>query len=299
MHHLVHLLSRLYTLAAAIAAHSVAISSTLFRLSYRWYTTRFWWEDAWAALALLLDVLCLICSAIEVPVLDAGPVPLIDEVSIWVISIGLTCVVWSARMSVAFSFIRVAKPAPKLRRFAHCVTLAFALMWMSLAGQKLYVCFHRSRCQMGSDVAISQLVADSVSDSILVALPFALLRGVKLSKNARILILCAFSASILITAVTVVLSALLFLPSPGTTALIVAHVQAALSLLICNLLVIVTFAYRMCHRSDSDGDLDQSYIRSDGPDTAQFTTVILSQQMAEPCGYAPEVHSRCIGSEGG
>ncbi|KAH7906776.1 hypothetical protein BJ138DRAFT_579965 [Hygrophoropsis aurantiaca] len=282
----------------AITTYSVAISSTLFRLSYRWYTTRFWWEDTWAALALLWSLLCLICTAIQVPILDMGPEPLIDKVSVWIISICLTCVIWSVRLSIAFSFIRIAKPAPELRRFAHGVALAFALMWIGLVGQKIYVCSHLA-CQMGSDVAISQLVTDSVSDSILVALPFALLRGVRISRNARILILCAFSASILITAVTIAFSALLFVPSLGMTALIVAHVQAALSLLICNLLVIVTFAYRMRHKNDDNGDLDHSYAISDDTGMVQFTTVVLSQQMTESCGYASGVHSSYVGGASG
>ncbi|KAH7906779.1 hypothetical protein BJ138DRAFT_580605 [Hygrophoropsis aurantiaca] len=277
--------------AAAITTHSVAISSTLFRLSYRWYTTRFWWEDTWAALALLWSLLCLVCAAVQVPVLDVGPVPLVDHVSVWVVSICLTCIIWSARLSIAFSFIRIAKPAPELRRFAHGVALAFVLMWIILVGQKIYVCSRRA-CQMGSRVAISQLVTDSVSDSILVALPFALLRGVRISRNARILILCAFSASILITAVTIAFSALLFVPSLGMSVLIIAHVQAALSLLICNLLVIFTFAYRMCHRSDNNGDLDHSYAIGDDTGAVQFTTVILSQHMTESCGYTSEARSR-------
>ena len=50
--------------------HSVAILSTLFRLWYRWYTARMWWDDAWAALAFLADIAWLIVAVLEQPISD-------------------------------------------------------------------------------------------------------------------------------------------------------------------------------------------------------------------------------------
>ncbi|KAH7921413.1 hypothetical protein BV22DRAFT_1072333 [Leucogyrophana mollusca] len=261
---------------AAIATHSVPISITVLRLLYRWYTGRFWWEDAWAALALLFDIVCLVCTWIQVQIFDPDVVPVVDTVSIWIISVAFSCVVWSARLSVIFSIIRVVNPAPRLRRFAHCVAVAFGVMWIALVAQKVYSCSSHLLCTMGRDVAISQLITDSISDIILVALPFPLLQSVKLSRSARILISCAFSASLFITAATIPFSALLCTDAPVVAAIIVAHIQAALALMICNLLVIVTFAYRVFHKNDDSGDLDRSFVGGGG--TAQFTTIILTLQ---------------------
>ncbi|KAF8121900.1 hypothetical protein EV363DRAFT_869024 [Boletus edulis] len=42
---------------------SVAIVSTLFRLWYRWYAARMWWDD-WAVLALLTDIAWLVIAII-------------------------------------------------------------------------------------------------------------------------------------------------------------------------------------------------------------------------------------------
>jgi hypothetical protein len=36
-------------------SHSIAILCTIFRLVYRSWTHHFWWEDAWAAFALIAD----------------------------------------------------------------------------------------------------------------------------------------------------------------------------------------------------------------------------------------------------
>jgi hypothetical protein len=40
---------------AGSISHSIAILSTVFRLVYRGWTHHFWWEDAWAAFALISD----------------------------------------------------------------------------------------------------------------------------------------------------------------------------------------------------------------------------------------------------
>ncbi|KAH7922927.1 hypothetical protein BV22DRAFT_624772 [Leucogyrophana mollusca] len=259
--------------------HSIAISCTVFRLSYRWYTFRFWWEDAWAALALLSDILCLTCTWMQQQVVASNHMPLIDTVSNWLVSIAFTCVVWSARMSVVFSIIRVANPPPTRRRCTLCVAAFFGVMWCGLLLQKIHIC-SRYACIMNRNVAIAQL-SNSVSDILLVAMPIHLLRDVKLSSNRRILIACAFSASLLITVVTILHSALLFGPTTPVTA-IIAHVKAALSLIVCNLLVLATFSYRLWHRSGG-GDLDGSF---DDTEAIQFTSVDLTQLTSHPCSAA-------------
>ena len=38
-----------------VISHSIAILSTVFRLVYRGWTRNFWWEDGWAAFALISD----------------------------------------------------------------------------------------------------------------------------------------------------------------------------------------------------------------------------------------------------
>jgi hypothetical protein len=40
---------------AGSISHSIAILCTIFRLSYRIWTGHFWWEDVWAAFALIAD----------------------------------------------------------------------------------------------------------------------------------------------------------------------------------------------------------------------------------------------------
>jgi len=68
--------------------------------------------------------------------------------------------------------------------------------------------------------------ADIISDVVLVAAPVYLWRDVGLSRNRRIVILSAFSASLLITAVTIPHN-LILIKYPGETTLIFVHVKVS------------------------------------------------------------------------
>ena len=52
--------------------HALALIATSFRLWFRYYTRRLWWDDFWAALSLLCDavitvVLWTVCAPLDDP----------------------------------------------------------------------------------------------------------------------------------------------------------------------------------------------------------------------------------------
>ncbi|OJA10986.1 hypothetical protein AZE42_09307 [Rhizopogon vesiculosus] len=242
----------------AVVLHSIAILSSVFRLAYRGWTHHLWWEDAWAAFALISDVICLGCIWVDAPI------------SSWILSVTYTSVLWAARMSIIFSIIRIAKhSASKVhRQVTYLIAVSFACMWAAILAQKMVVCTYHS-CQMGRSVALSQLITDVVADISLVAVPLHFWRNVGISRSRKILVLSTFSSSLLLTAITIPHSITLFRIHSHIT-VIFAHAKAALSLLICNLLVIVTFAYRVCCKETFD--LDQSFATP-----GLFTSIIMSQ----------------------
>ncbi|KIJ64223.1 hypothetical protein HYDPIDRAFT_167963 [Hydnomerulius pinastri MD-312] len=248
--------------------HGLAILTTVFRLSYRCYMSRFWWEDAWAAIALIADIACLVSVWTQIA-------PQTHIMSNWLLSVTLTVVLWAARMSILYSIIRIANPPPKLRRIAYCIVALFLTMGVALVAQKFVIC-EQDLCRVMTPVAIAQLVTDIVSDAILVAAPIRFLRDVKLSQSRRVLILSAFSASILISGVTILHSVLLFkVPTTGT--IVIGHVKAALSLIVCNALVVVTFIYRVSRHSDVDLEhsvAEQGSGHGQGSSAVQFTSVV-------------------------
>lgn len=230
------------------------------------WMSRFWWEDAWAAVALIADVLCLACLWLDLWLRS------------WILSVAFTSVPWAARMSIIFSVIRITNYSGcKIhKQIAYLIAVSFVCMWAALIAQKLSVCELHS-CIMPLSVALSQLITDVIADISLVAAPLYLWKNVGLSRSRQILVQSAFCASFLITAITIPYSIYLSMGHISTT-LILAYVKAALSLFICNLLVIVTFLYRIC--SKETVDLDQQFTSNQ-----VFTSVILMQM---PNGTNPE-----------
>ncbi|KAG1742813.1 hypothetical protein EDB19DRAFT_597143 [Suillus lakei] len=256
-------MARLYSnssdlIFAGLVSHSIAILCTIARLLYRAWTRHLWWEDAWAVVALIADVLCVACLW-----LDA-------RITSWILSVAFTSVLWAARMSIIFSIIRIANLSGcKIhKQITYLIAVSFVCMWAALIAQKMSVC-ELHNCLMSESVALSQLITDVIADVSLVAAPVYLWNNVGLSRSRKILILSAFGASILITTLTIPHSISLSMGHTATT-LIFAYVKGALSLFICNLLVIVTFLYRVC--SKETVDLDKSFTSNQ-----VLTSVILAQ----------------------
>lgn len=139
---------------------------------------------------------------------------------------------------------------------------------------------------------------------MLVITPMYLLRDVRLTRHQRILVTSVFCASLLNTAVSIPTSILLLLDPISRATLIFGHVKPATSLVIANLLVIVSFVYR--YLRSSRADLDQpaatravefsTFIDLDQPTVDKHwsnaqTSPIAMSTMA-PC----QVHSTCQGT---
>ncbi|EGO29462.1 hypothetical protein SERLADRAFT_365484 [Serpula lacrymans var. lacrymans S7.9] len=144
-------------------------------------------------------------------------------------------------------------------------------MWMGIVVAKIYVCardtwWHNDiiiQCPLPIPVAIAELCTDMTADAILVALPLRLLWRVKLPQNQRIMILSIFSSSILTSVVSVVHTAFL-IPTSSFIGGITADVEGAVSLIVCNLLVIVTYLYRLFR---GGSDIDSGYIHGTNKDS--------------------------------
>lgn len=176
-------------------------------------------------------------------------------------------------MSIIFSIIRIANHSGSNihKRITYLIAASFACMWAGVVAQKITICEFHS-CSVGKSLALSLLITDVIADFSLVAAPLHLWRNVGLSRSRKILVLSAFGASFLITVITIPHSIIL-LKTRNTVTLIFTHVKTAVSLIICNLLVIVTFAYRTFWKETFD--LDES-VTSHGV----FTTVVLAEM---PC----------------
>ncbi|KAG1842760.1 hypothetical protein DFJ58DRAFT_665712, partial [Suillus subalutaceus] len=315
----------------ACVFHGSAIVTTSFRLGYRLCTSKFWWEDGWAAIALVFDIICLFgvwgqgptCAwysgiAVLTPVNDN---PRVYTAMLWLMPMAFTSVLWAARMSTIYPILRIANPRGALRRTVYAIISCFAVMWTALIVQKVLACLVIFPMTLFVS-PICSVQADAVSDLMLVITPMYLLRDVGLTRHQRILVTSVFCASLINTAVSIPTSILLLLSPISEATLIFGHVkvctyfcfftptdrdipqQPATSLVIANLLVIVSFVYR--YLRSSRADLDQPAATR----AVEFSTVIDLDQLTVDkhwgtaqtsslamCTMAStQVHSTCQGA---
>ncbi|KAF8553121.1 hypothetical protein OG21DRAFT_1477450 [Imleria badia] len=184
------------------------------RLWVRIRLHRLWWEDAWTALALCLNVIC--------------------AVSIWILTL------------------------PELASL-----FFFVLLWALCATSKVYTCGSDTswynhpnfRCPLGLPIAIIEFTTNIVSEIILVALPALILWGVRLRRNERILMLCILAMSLL-SAVVSTVHVVFLIPVPGFMAGMTTNIEGAVDLIICNLVVLVSSAYRFFRNGE---DIESSH----------------------------------------
>ncbi|EGO29466.1 hypothetical protein SERLADRAFT_433445 [Serpula lacrymans var. lacrymans S7.9] len=283
----------------ATVLHALTFLLTGFRLWFRLNIQRFWWEDAWATLALLFDIICLVGLWIPanvssqfnaLPETSSGSNALVA--SVWFSLLLCPAVVWSSRMSIIYSVIRIISPTSSIRRFAFGIVVLFAIIWSLLA-------------------VPYWLPSDIWSVSIpVVKLIFLTCAAANLPRNERLVILSIFSSSIL-TSVASAVHAIYIFPNPafkGETLtnlefrldfglVILSNLKAALSLVICNLLVIVTFLYRIIRKGLLETDYRSSrqsaaYTASISIPPPEFlTTIDLESLASSPEGSNTDARS--------
>ncbi|KAH0835726.1 hypothetical protein J3R83DRAFT_9549 [Lanmaoa asiatica] len=218
---------------------------TTWRIYFRLKIGRFWWEDAFAAILLVTGLCWNITNWICL-----SPDGLTSVVVSWVESIGFTCIVTLARMSLLFSIIRIIHGNPRLLKFTYACAAFFVALCLAQIVER-----------------VRHFTTECISVLILDALPLCMLWKVKLPGRQRRMILSIFASSIVIAFAAVCRTVgqilnVLIVTSVGFRA------EIALSIIVCNLLVGVTYTYRFLLR-DNGGSTETTEDTSDEDD---FTT---------------------------
>ncbi|KZP03305.1 hypothetical protein FIBSPDRAFT_664409, partial [Athelia psychrophila] len=191
----------------------LAIVITAFRLIIQYRRRQLWWEDLWAAVAMactLSSVLAYWWFSLVVAKPHHNKSSFV--VSWWLGDLTFTAALWAPRMSLTFSIIRISHPTSRLRMVANLTAGLFACFFTSQIVQKVYICRDvkswinntTQGCKGGSDVAITEICMDVVSDFFLIAMASLLLRDARQLKSQRKLIRGLFSASTLTTLSSIV-----------------------------------------------------------------------------------------------
>ncbi|KAG1756348.1 uncharacterized protein EDB91DRAFT_1092114 [Suillus paluster] len=238
--------------------HTCTIVMTSWRLWYKIVQRCWWWEDVWAATALA----AIITSVVSVwiysePPIDSkprdGPI-----IAYWLLMVNFTIGLWSSRLSMICSIIRLSPPT-RIRIVACCAAAAFAAIAVALLVHKCWFCARYNdwdkntplSCPLAFSVGITQVVADFLSDLTLVVLPAQILYRVKLPRDQKILILSVFSGSLLTTLLSIV-HAVFFIQADPILKILTAQLEMAFSVIVCDLLPIVTCLYKALRSRDLD-----------------------------------------------
>ncbi|TFK61333.1 hypothetical protein BDN72DRAFT_904202 [Pluteus cervinus] len=236
-------------------AHLLSIFATIIRLYRRFRLQQMWWDDCVVGLS-LASSLCYLSTVF----MSKGPAnPSLtndDTLFFWLTMISFTVEVWSSRLSLAISIIRLYPNNFPLRRVMKAVIAAITIALLSFVGGKIGLCVKddlghpSSRCVLNDCVAILNIVADILADAFLLFMPLPLVWYSQLPRGLRLLLVGAFASSIMSTNASVAYAVLVFRRNKlGSSAILkislVAHAKAATTLLVSNFHVIFTYIYSL------------------------------------------------------
>ncbi|KAG1778477.1 hypothetical protein EV702DRAFT_1277813 [Suillus placidus] len=255
--------------------HGLAFIATTFRLAYRQSRHQLWWDDALTAAAMITGVISLVSVWLVLAPQTFRETDEVRTAARWSMIFCFTASLWLTRLSIVFSIIRLAPRGDRMRKIAQWAAIIFAGLCVMMLAQKTYFCARsfdpdRIDCVLGRSVAATQFATDAVSDLALVLMPIRLLREIHLPKSQRILILSVFSTGIVVSLASII-HVIFVVQTDVYMQSITAQVELALSLIVCNLLVIVTCIYNVLRREDLDADHRLSTPTQTG---LCFTTVV-------------------------
>ncbi|KAF8526666.1 hypothetical protein BU17DRAFT_20676, partial [Hysterangium stoloniferum] len=230
----------------SVVCSVVAIASTIYRLIIR--RGHYWADDACALFSML--ALCVQVASVFMHVHNSADLSRLNRVAAYyILAVTFYATIWSARLSILFSMIRLDHSEKRRRRLFYVAGL-YLLVVVILASQLFWVCELEPgwkdkpipQCILNEQVVICQLVSDIIADLILIIVPLKLLAGLQ-DQKLRIRLIFIFSTSIVTTIVSLVHAAYI-LKNGRIEVLISALVEDCMSLFVCNIPVVVNSILR-------------------------------------------------------
>ncbi|KAL0953249.1 hypothetical protein HGRIS_004501 [Hohenbuehelia grisea] len=231
----------------ALVVPTIAYVITIFRLYERIRTRNFGTDDAFALLSTLMMLVFVIGMFLHVDRKIPGPAANGLD---YVLTEFFSGIVWTARLSILFSIVRIAT-SRTLKRWLYGLAATFMLCWIVLFAQDFWNCepqpgwkdSEEHQCVTGPNVALAQLITDVYADTMLIAFPTKMLWNLKVSRSQRLRLFLVFSSSCITTAVSLV-HAYYTMRVGGLKEITVAIVEDAVSIMVCNTAVVVTSIMR-------------------------------------------------------
>ncbi|KAJ3786494.1 hypothetical protein GGU11DRAFT_698990 [Lentinula aff. detonsa] len=234
-----------------IAGLTIAIFVTFTRLGIRIRNRKLGWDDFWAAFSIIGAILLMTGVLI---ILD--PKPSMTQLTLvagyYITSEGFYTIVWTSRLSILCTIIRISPPG-SLRRILYGVGVLFGIMWTFLAMQEIVICEREpgwkeaipTQCHLGKSVAISQLTTDIIADLCLLIAPLRMFWNSMLPTGHRVRLNIVFSTCALTTVVSLVHAYWIF-ANLGLNEIFTGIFETTISMIVASLNVIVGLLYHAC-----------------------------------------------------
>ncbi|KAF9261955.1 hypothetical protein L218DRAFT_468445 [Marasmius fiardii PR-910] len=253
--------------------HCLAIVFTIARLTRRVRIRRFSWDDAWAALCLILAIMFLALEWIKFDLVKKGPsVGLVNQLkTLYKLNIAVyTSIVWFSRVSLSLSIARIFPPG-RTRLTAIFLSIACLVIGLVLVIGKPLAC-SISFPKPGQPAQLAcipgvwtffyfQIIGDILSSVALVIFPIRALfpstvSELRSSEHRLILVLLL---STLATLAMGLANAIFILKVDTFKMILFSDLEASVSLMVCNFLVVITSVWRVLSRwfsraKSRDGD---------------------------------------------
>ncbi|TFK38023.1 hypothetical protein BDQ12DRAFT_631795 [Crucibulum laeve] len=242
--------------AIIVTFHSLAIISTVFRLAYRYHTRRLWWDDWWAFIAVTSTIaLMTVYLALPWTKIIFGPISVYKR-TVWTTLVLVTTALWSARLSVSVTIVRLLSPASLVRRTAVGVSYCFVAFWVASITLKLFLCDEVTVSQWTCprSTAYLELTTDISADLWLVLSPVYIMVHMKLPRQHKRLIMAIFACGLLVTITSAIQGYFTLMDNQPWTETI-SHFEVSTSVFVCNLIVVATYIYRL-FRNNDEGSID-------------------------------------------
>ncbi|KAG2011992.1 hypothetical protein CC2G_012047 [Coprinopsis cinerea AmutBmut pab1-1] len=214
---------------------AVAILSTSYRLFVR--RSKLWIDDVCAFCSML--ALCVQMAAVFTPLSSS-----IGVARYYLMITTFYVIVWFARLSILFSIIRI-DPSKLRRKFLYASAFLFLIVCGFMIAQLFFICSEQPwrehpipQCHLTRQVAITQLIFNTLSDLLLLVIPLQLLVVLQ-DRWLRSRLMVIFSTCTITTMVSMV-HAVFILTLNGPEIMIVALIESSVSIIVANVPVIAT-----------------------------------------------------------
>ncbi|KIL59947.1 hypothetical protein M378DRAFT_962597 [Amanita muscaria Koide BX008] len=186
---------------------------------------RIWADDVWALVSLLALIVQIAAVFIYTEDQNTG------VVRYYTIAVAFYAIIWTARLSLLFSVIRI-DPNRKRRKWLYGIGTLYVVACLLLITQLLWICEHESQwktmqtpqCHLTLPIGVAQLTTDILADGTLLLAPMLIFRTLGDRRLSRRL-MAIFSTCVITTIVSLVHAAFL-LSSAGLSVVIAGAVEA-------------------------------------------------------------------------